>query len=162
MESPAVIVPGAITLRYAPGRPAAVNDLRPALLPHPAAEGRARDPRARHLKDYLLAHAPTLTQAGFVDLESDRGEVLAEETVGQLAPKLALPLVEVLPLKGVDGLLVAAVVLSVADEVPDQPAAQTGRLRPGCAYLDRSKVRLLPDARPARCPCGGWVSGGRG
>jgi hypothetical protein len=139
------MVPGTITLRYATGRS---ERPRPALLSHPAAEGRTRDPRSGHLKDHLATHAPTLAQAGFVDLESDRGEILAEETIGQLTPETALPCVEVLPLKRVQSLPVAAVVLSVADEVANEPTPQTSRLRPGCAYLYGSKGRLLPDASP--------------
>src|SRR4029453_2825463 len=70
------------------------------------------------------------------------------ETIGQLTSKLALPRVEVLSLEGVHGLLVAAVMLSVADEIPNQPTAQTGHPRARCTHLYRFKSRPLPDASP--------------
>jgi hypothetical protein len=95
-----------------------------------------------------MTYAPTLTQAGIVDLESARGEILAEETIGQLAPKPTLPLIEVLPLERVHGLLVAAVVLSVAYEIPNQPTAQTSHPVARCTHLYWFKSGLLADASP--------------
>jgi hypothetical protein len=133
---------------------------RPALLPHPAAEGGTRDARGGHLKDYVATHAPALTQPSGIDLQPHRGEVLAEETVGQLTSETAFPLVEILTLKRVHGLLIAAVMLSVAYEVPNQPAATTGRLRPRCAHRYRSLGGLLPNACPAHLfvRIGPWVA----
>jgi hypothetical protein len=58
-----------------------------------------------------------------------------------------LPLVEILALEGVDGLLVATMVLSVPDEVSDQPAAQTDGLWSRRANLYWFKGRLFPDTR---------------
>ena len=85
----------------------------------------------------LLADSPTLTDPRLVDLEVQRGEVLAEETVRELAAQPAFPIVEVFALEGVDRLIIAAVMLAVANEVPDQPAAQACGLRPRRPYLDR-------------------------
>src|SRR5829696_4131270 len=121
---------------------------RPALLPDPASEGRTRDARAGHLKDYLTSHPPALPWQGCIDLESDRCEVFAEEAVGQLTPETALPLIEILPLERVHGLLIAAVMLSIADEIPHEPAAEAGGSRPGGTHLYRPSSGLLADARP--------------
>jgi hypothetical protein len=60
-----------------------------------------------------------------------------------------LPLVEILALEGINGLLVTTMVLSVADEVSDQPAPQTDGLRPRSANLYRVKGRLLCNTRPS-------------
>ena len=68
-----------------------------------------------------------------------------KQPVGQLAAQAGLPGVEVLALEGVDGLLVAAVVLGVPDEVPDQAAAEPAALGPGGPDLHRA-------GRPGRLP----------
>ena len=55
--------------------------------------------------------------------------------------------VEVLALEGVHRLLVAAVVLGVPHEVPDQAAAEPAALGPGGSDLHRTGHRALADAR---------------
>ena len=63
---------------------------------------------------------PALADPRLVHVDPGRGQVLAEEAVGQLAAQPLRPAVQVLALERVHRLVVAAVVLAVADEVTDQ------------------------------------------
>ena len=124
--------------------PSCSKDLRPALLPHPASEGRTGYPWHRHLQNDLLTNPPALTDTRIVDLKTRRRQVLAEETVRQFAAEPALPLVEIFTLEGIDRLIVAAVMLAVTDEIPDQPAAQSGGFSPGPRTSTGSLIGCLP------------------
>ena len=59
-----------------------------------------------------------------IDVEPGGGQVLAEGPLAQADAEPALPVVELFAGECVDGLVVAPVVLGVADEVADQAAAQ--------------------------------------
>ena len=59
---------------------------------------------------------PALTDQRAVDVEPERGEVLAEDSAGQWASELRLPEVQVLASKGVDGLVGTTVRARIADE----------------------------------------------
>ena len=129
------MVPGVDHAEVGP-RPAGCGEpLRPALLAHPASEGCTGDAGRCHLQNDLRTDPPALTDPRIVDLQAQGCEVLAEEPTREFALEPSLPLVQILTLKGVHGLTVAAVVLAVSDEVPDQPAAQTAGLRPRCPNL---------------------------
>ena len=93
------------------------------------------------------ADPPALAEPRLVDVDPPGRQVLPEEPVGQLPAQTLLPAVQIFPRERVHGLVVAAVVLAVADVVTDQSTAQPGLLGPGCAYLDRSVDRALADPR---------------
>ena len=99
------MVPGADHAEVSPGRPAAVNVFAQPFSPIQPRKVAQRDAWRRHLQNDLRTYPPALTDPRFVDLEVQRGEVLAEETIRELAPEPSLPLVEVLTLEGVDGLI---------------------------------------------------------
>ena len=113
---------------------------------HPRGEGRAGDPRAGDLEHHLVADRPPVADQGGVDVETERGEVLAERPVGELDAESALPGVQLLAGERVHRLEVAAVVPDVADEVVDQAAAEPAALGSGCPQ-GGGVDRALADAR---------------
>ncbi len=122
------------------------EQLHPALLPHPAPERRARDPRGGHRQLDLRSDPPALAHQGIGQVDPRGGQVLPEEAVRQLPVEPCGPPVEVLALVRVHRLVGTAVVPAVAEEVADQPAAQTAPLGAGVADLNRTGRRLLADA----------------
>ena len=76
----------------------------PPPLPHPGGEGRARDPRSRHL-EHRRAHRPPLTDDSGIHIESEGGEVLPEHAVPQVPAELGAPPVQLLARHGIHRLL---------------------------------------------------------
>jgi hypothetical protein len=103
--------------------------LEPAPDLHPRRERGAGDPRSGDLEHDVVADAPSVTDQCTVDVQTHRGEVLAEAAVGELDAEPSLPVVQLLAGEGVHGLVVAAVVATVTDEVADQAAAESSALQ---------------------------------
>jgi len=100
------------------------------------------------LQNDLLANPPSFADSRIVDVKTQRGEVLAEETIRKLPAQPALPVVQVLTLKCINRLIIAAVVFAVADEISDESAPQAGGLWAWCSYLNGLIRRLLANTGP--------------
>src|SRR6266702_254092 len=100
--------------------PGGSEPLYPVRLIQPRLEGDAGDPRAGDL-DHGRADPPGLADQRTGDVEPGRGDVLAELPVAQLVAEPFHPPVQVLPGVGINGLLIAAVVLLVGVLVAGQP-----------------------------------------
>ena len=132
-----------LEVRAAPG--VSGEHLEPALLPHPAAEGRAGNAGAGDLELQAGTDPPAFADPGLVDVDAAGGQVLPEESVRQLPAQPDGPAVEILALEGVHRLAIAPMMAAVPDEVPDQAAPQSCGLRTWVANLDRSGDGLLAD-----------------
>ena len=107
--------------------------------------------RRRHLeKRPVASDSPAFADPRPCHVDPGRGEVLAEHAVGKGPGQFGFPLVQVFARVDVDGLIVTAVKLLIADGVADQAAAETATHRAGRAHHDLVISRRLVDTGPPR------------
>ena len=133
--------------------------LDPELVLEPSGERAARDPRRCDLEHARVADLPALADERAIDVEAEGGQVLAEDAVGERAPELCLPLVEVFTGKRVDGLIGPAMGLGVADCITGGAAPPAGASR--IAKLTGAVRRPLVDTGHAGIGVARLPSAGR-
>ena len=89
---------------------------------HPDGEGGTRDAGTRDPEDNLFAYPPRFADAGVGHDKASSGDVLPEHARPERFAELSLPPVEVLTGIAVDGLILAAMMLHVADHVARKSA----------------------------------------